>query len=384
MSNRSAFLWVLRCCEGTAGPNGYRMHFGGGLFDSYADHPRRVISASGYSSTAAGAYQILAGTWDDYCRANGKHDFSPASQDACAVWLIARRGALADVDAGRIPEAIAKCGKEWASLPGSPYGQPTRTYEYCLTKYRDAGGVVAGDPMTKPARPVNADKSEIEWLSAQQEPKTMGGLAAMLVQTLIGAFAPLAQEKINAALAKRGVGSEVGAQLVGTILNAVQPGLADADPAAQVAAVAAAQKDTAVVAKAEAAALDLLQTLAPLMDKSVGYDAALWAAEVAGKDAAAARARNERWDMTPTVVYFAAATLTGLVFALLGALLYQAVSGTHTIDSGLLGLAGPIFMAAVAAWGAIIAYRFDGTKDSSEQTRAMLRVAEGNSNASVR
>ena len=140
-ANLRAFLWMIRTAEGTAGANGYRMHFGGGLFSSFADHPRLVVSRSGYSSTAAGAYQILARTWDDI-RA-GLPDFSPASQDEAAARLIRRRGALGDVYAGRFEDAVRKCAKEWASLPGSPYGQPVKTMAQVASAYTGAGGVFA-------------------------------------------------------------------------------------------------------------------------------------------------------------------------------------------------------------------------------------------------
>jgi len=33
------------------------------------------------------------------------------------------------VKAGRFDAAVAKCAKEWASLPGSPYGQPVKTLD---------------------------------------------------------------------------------------------------------------------------------------------------------------------------------------------------------------------------------------------------------------
>ncbi|MCE3602380.1 glycoside hydrolase family 104 protein [Massilia sp. P8910] len=123
-----AFLALIRTGEGTTGPNGYRTMFGGGLFTSFADHPRTKVTRSGYTSSAAGAYQFLPTTWDEMASKYGLRDFSPASQEIAAVGLIKRRGALADVLAGRFRAAIDKCNKEWASLPGSPYGQPTLTY----------------------------------------------------------------------------------------------------------------------------------------------------------------------------------------------------------------------------------------------------------------
>ena len=146
-ANLQAFLRMIRYAEGTASANGYRTLFGGRLFEGYADHPRIAVTATlggrPITSTAAGAYQFLARTWDDIKRAAGVSDFSPASQDRAAAALIRRRGALADVYAGRFDQAVAKCAREWASLPGSPYGQPVKTRAQVLAAYQGAGGFVA-------------------------------------------------------------------------------------------------------------------------------------------------------------------------------------------------------------------------------------------------
>lgn len=141
--NVQAFLAMIRRGEGTTGPNGYRTLYGGSLFDSYATHPNRAITAGGITSTAAGAYQILSRTWGEIAALYGLTDFTPASQDIAAVALIKRRGALADVQAGRWESAIAKCAKEWASLPGSPYGQPTISMTTALQVIAANGGVTA-------------------------------------------------------------------------------------------------------------------------------------------------------------------------------------------------------------------------------------------------
>lgn len=141
--NVQAFLRVIRRGEGTSGENGYRMLFGGGLFSSYASHPDTLVIRSGYRSTAAGAYQFLTSTWKETARAMGLADFSPASQDRGAVGRIAARGALDDVVAGRFDAAIKKCAKEWASLPYSPYGQPTISMSVASQVFAQAGGVVS-------------------------------------------------------------------------------------------------------------------------------------------------------------------------------------------------------------------------------------------------
>lgn len=146
--NLTAFLALIRIAEtGTAGDRAYSTIFGGGQLATFADHPRKAVTAMlggrPITSTAAGAYQFLSRTWDEAARALGLRDFSPANQDIAATWLIRRRGALADVRAGRIEAALAKCAKEWASLPGSPYGQPTKTIGQALALYESAGGSLA-------------------------------------------------------------------------------------------------------------------------------------------------------------------------------------------------------------------------------------------------
>ncbi len=127
-----AFLALIRKAEGA----GYSTLFGGGTFASFANHPRQRISrplgGRLLTSTAAGAYQFLSRTWDECAAGCGLKDFSPASQDTAALFLIDRREALEDVLAGAWWSAISKCNKEWASLPGSPYGQPTQPLAECI------------------------------------------------------------------------------------------------------------------------------------------------------------------------------------------------------------------------------------------------------------
>lgn len=143
--NVLAFLQTIRVSEGTAGSNGYSTLVGGSQFDSYADHPRKLVYLAnlGINSSAAGAYQILRRTWDGVAAKLGLSDFSPTSQDRAAVELIRQRGALADVRAGRFAAAIEKCKKEWASLPGAGYGQRENSLTKLQTAYVNAGGSIA-------------------------------------------------------------------------------------------------------------------------------------------------------------------------------------------------------------------------------------------------
>jgi muramidase (phage lysozyme) len=157
--NVRAFLAVIRAGEGTSDPDGYRRHFGGELFSDFSQHPKRAITkllgGQPLTSTAAGAYQFLSKTWSECQNALKLPDFSPESQDLAAVYLIDRRGALDAVIRGDLEVAIAKCAKEWASLPGSPYGQPTKTLAQCIAVYEAAGGTHGTAPPveSKPEKP---------------------------------------------------------------------------------------------------------------------------------------------------------------------------------------------------------------------------------------
>jgi muramidase (phage lysozyme) len=139
--NRRAFLHMIRAAEGTAGENGYRMLFGKKLFDDFSKHPRirkEFLNKAGKRivTTAAGAYQITATTWDTQIQPNlHLPDFSPESQDKAAIFLIRTNGALGDIDAGRIERAITKVNGVWASLPGAGYNQPERSLAFVLAAY---------------------------------------------------------------------------------------------------------------------------------------------------------------------------------------------------------------------------------------------------------
>lgn len=152
--NVSAFLAMIRKAEGTDSPDGYRALFGylpskgGPLFDSFADHPRVrtygewITPGKTTYTTAAGAYQITASTFD---RVKGRlelTDFSPASQDAIALELLREAGAIAEIKAGNFNAAVAKSSKIWASLPGSTVNQANRSQDFVRLAFLDAGGTI--------------------------------------------------------------------------------------------------------------------------------------------------------------------------------------------------------------------------------------------------
>jgi muramidase (phage lysozyme) len=141
--NIRAFLIMIQYAEGTYGKDGYRKLYGGGYFNDYSRHPNTKVTKWGITSTAAGAYQILSKTWAELQAKLKLPDFSPVSQDKAAIELIRRRKALEDVYAGRFAQAIAKCKKEWASLPGAGYGQNEKNVTSLLAVIKASGGMTA-------------------------------------------------------------------------------------------------------------------------------------------------------------------------------------------------------------------------------------------------
>lgn len=203
--NVRAFLAVIRAGEGTSDADGYRRMFGGELFDSMADHPRRAITkrlgGKPLTSTAAGAFQFLSRTWDECAAALALPDFGQASQDLAAAFLIKRRRGLEHAIAGRLEQAIAACAREWASLPGSPYGQPVRTLAQCRAVYEAAGGQYESAPA--PATP--SAEPELAQEGSMPLPAFLAAALPMIVEAipalgkLFGSGSEVAERNVKAA-----------------------------------------------------------------------------------------------------------------------------------------------------------------------------------------
>lgn len=109
----------------------YNTLVGGSKLDNLAWHPNKVVKLNKkLSSSAAGAYQFLSGTWKSLAKELDLNDFSPRSQDIAAIRLLEQNGSLKDVLKGNFASAVKKSSKTWASLPGSPYGQRTVSWKH--------------------------------------------------------------------------------------------------------------------------------------------------------------------------------------------------------------------------------------------------------------
>ena len=159
-SNIAAGLTTIAQSEGTEARGAYRVCYGyGHTIADLSDHPKltgewpgvvlsdRMCSNAGLGpgckSTAAGRYQITASTWRRLGGVARYGSFDETAQDSAAIDLIAGRGALEDLKAGRFAAFVHKCRGEWASLPGNSARQGQRSIEQLTAWYSTAGGQLA-------------------------------------------------------------------------------------------------------------------------------------------------------------------------------------------------------------------------------------------------
>lgn len=257
--NVQAFLRVIRQGESNQTDSAYHLLYGGGRFESIEDHPRIkfwekadefIRNGKKDYTTAAGAYQIVASTWDPVAKQYGLNDFGPTNQDLAAVALISRRGALDLIKEGRLDEALARCAREWASLPGSPYGQPTLTLKKAHEVYRVFGG-----------------RTEVV-ATPTAAPRKEGPMAAPAL-AIFSALLPTLRDLIPALASVFKPESEVAQRNVAAatiVTDALTK--ATSSPNLQ-AAVEAMQADPSVLAAAKSAITDVLPTLVEAGDGGI-------------------------------------------------------------------------------------------------------------------
>ena len=103
----------------------YNLLNGGKRFSGYGDHPYASTNKNTGYGVAAGKYQFMPGTWNDYKRKLKLPDFSPQSQEIAALALARDRyraktgGNLdRDLEAGKVMQAARALSPTWTSLPG--------------------------------------------------------------------------------------------------------------------------------------------------------------------------------------------------------------------------------------------------------------------------
>lgn len=204
--NVQAFLALIRDTEGTAkGADPYRV-YGGSAKNQIKDLSKPDFKRWGFTQTdgkkntssASGAYQFLERTWNGLAKEYGLTDFSPRSQDLGAIALLKQSGALDSIVKGDFDTAVKKANRTWASLPGSPYAQHTRSNDYVaqslakhlgedvdLTKYK----MPAGAPDPKQEAPTSKTVSTL--------PSVQDKVTETLQEVAVNVATPIAEKAVK-------------------------------------------------------------------------------------------------------------------------------------------------------------------------------------------
>lgn len=156
-ANIQAFQELIRDCEGTAAPDGYDYLFGSSpnntrRFTDMSQHPnvKEPFGNNGEYSDAAGAYQIMYATEQGLIKQLVGYGmsleqatmFDEATQNLKCVLLFSNSNVCQKIIDGCFFEAINVLNRIWASLPGSPYGEPVKTIAEAITFYTKNGGTI--------------------------------------------------------------------------------------------------------------------------------------------------------------------------------------------------------------------------------------------------
>lgn len=407
--NVRALLRVLREGESSQAETAYRLRYHPTIFPCFFDgdvHPRifeLLPDGSGRKSSAAGAYQFTATTWDDINEEYGlPDDMSAYSQDCHAVALIHKLGALDLIIDGRWERAVVLCSQRWASLPNSPLQDGGRKMSWDLVRkvYEQYGG---SGPTTTPSVPYGDEQppAPIEERSINSEVQSMGpALLIPLLTSLAEVFSPLLRGKLTQALDKQVKDPAMSQQMAGQIMDivkqaAAQSGMVPASPTAYtsapastpstpvytppstvdpVVAVGIVKGSPTLTQQVEQQLSDYFDRMAPIIDRMEKLEQSAWAASEESMDRASARAKNETFDTGP-VLLFAAVIGVGLVTLFVGAAiavqLWQGKPVGTEVWAALTGLIGWI----TAKAGTIYDYRFGSSRNSQTKDFAIAELS---------
>lgn len=207
-------------------------------------------------------------------------------------------------------------------------------------------------------------------------------LLAQLIPQVLALFSSRAQATI---VEKTGADPKLAADFMQSMIaqvgHSVSVPVVDKETATQAVAALTALPPEAQAEKARALERQALATIDALIkagDKMAEWDAARWDAEIKGKDAASERTLKERtaglWDMTKMLVINQEGQVWYLMTILLSLTAYALYKDKWetalSILAGLTTIGGWIMKRASQPTD----YRFDGTKESAEQSKALLNA----------
>ena len=201
--NVQAFLSLIRDTEGTAkGADPYRV-YGGDPKNQIKDLSKPDFKRWSFTQTdgkkntssASGAYQFLERTWNGLAKQHGLTDFSPRSQDLGAIALLKQSGALDAILKGDFDTAVKKANRTWASLPGSPYAQHTRSNDYVAQSLAKHLGEDVD--LTKYKMPVGGESPKQEAPTQATTQVNKSTSQATPVQTQTASTSPVTNQKVT-------------------------------------------------------------------------------------------------------------------------------------------------------------------------------------------
>ena len=357
-------------------------------------------SGDGYRYRGRGIIQLTGR--DNYARAGAAIglDFvaepemleQPDWAAATAGWFWATNGCNALADTGDF-EGITK------RINGGLNGLADR--QSWLAKVRAMLGAPDAQPGTQPAAPIEDHSTTYQPEEPVADPiTTVAGIASIfnpmaggligLAGNLFKQFQPVLQAKLTKEIDRRvkdpSISGPAAATLIGDLSNMV---LSQAKvltgESDDFKAVAKAATTPEVLQKIEASVAATLDDLIKAGNAASTWDQAMWQAQNVGRQTVSSIAIEERkagvYDMTRLLAW-AAVLIASIGSALLTvSIVVQSMSWVFDptakgIDPVLLALAGPLLTLAYKGWGTILDYRFDGTKDSTAQSQALVSAAQ--------
>jgi putative chitinase len=185
-----------------------------------------------------------------------------------------------------------------------------------------------------PVQPIDSTLSQEATMPLPVLPLILG-----LANTLIGAFEPLAREKITKEMARHTDNPEVQSQIATGVIESVKVLTGKEDP---VEAVIAARADPQIMAQVQSNTLADLERMAPILDKVAQWERESWAATEASRDAADKRARDNPNDqdayLTQSIVNLQTGILVFLAVALVVAIAFErSFTEILTLFAGMVG-----------------------------------------------